>query len=113
MGGQSSAKAQHNAALQLGLEKVLGVAGGVASSENTRDHHQRLLIMNSDKLKSKVNELSSLLEDSEMGGEKERETLSLQVGECVTKSVEILFQLRKQVSHIHAVIWRSYRGKIA
>ena len=75
----------------------------MASSENTRDHHQCVLIMNSDELKSKVNELSSLLEDSEMDGEKERE--SLQVGECVTKSVEILFQLRKQVSHIHAIIW--------
>ena len=100
MKGQSSVRAQHNATLQLGLEKVLSAVGGVASSENTRDHHQHMLITKSGELKSIMNELYLLLEsdDDDAGAASASEVEPESVEEIVSKSKELASQLRKEVS---------------
>ena len=94
--GQSSTRGKHNATLHLVLEKVLRVVGGVASSENTREHHQRMLITKSNELKSKVSELLTLL-GNDRGEKLEEEPVKIK--ECVSNSKEIAAQLRKQVCH--------------
>lgn len=97
---KNSTIAEHSATLLLGLEKVLAVTGGVTSSENTRENHQRVLIIMSDELKSKVSELLSLLEnDGERDGKKIEAT---KVKECVTKCKEFATQLKNEVSKINS-----------
>ena len=92
--GQGSVRAQHNATLQLGLEKVLSAVGGVASSENTRDHHQHMLITKSGELKSEMNELFSLLEGEDDGNVG---MIPANIEEIVSKSKELTSQLRREV----------------
>ena len=95
-------RAQHNATLQLGLEKVLLAVGGVASSENTRDHHEHMLITKSGELKSNMNELFSLLDsedDDDAGRAYTREMAQENVEEIVSKSKELASQLRKEVTY--------------
>ena len=94
VGGQSSAKAHLTATLQLGQEKVLAVVGGVASSENTRDQHQRMLITKSDELKSVMSKVFPFLESEE-----EQEVEPSKVEECVAKAKITAMQLRKEVNH--------------
>ena len=94
MGGQSSTITQTTATLQLGQEKVLAVAGGVASSENIRYQHQRMLITRSDELKSIMNKVFLLLDSLE-----DQEAESIQVEECVTRAKRTSTLLRKEVSH--------------
>ena len=101
MKGQSSVRAQHNATLQLGLERVLSAVRSVASSENTRDHHQHMLIIKSGELKSKMNELFLLLEGedyNDTGAAYTREMTPGNVEEIVSKSKELASQLRKEAS---------------
>ena len=70
------------------------MAGGVASSENTRDHHQRMLITKSNELKSTVNKLLTLFESEDT-----EEVESTKVEGCVFKATKITSHLRREVSH--------------
>ena len=90
-------RAQHNATLQLGLEKVLSAVGGVASSENTRDHHQHMLITKSGELKSEMNELFSLLEGEDDGNVG---VIPANIEEIISQSKELTSQLRREVYYI-------------
>jgi hypothetical protein len=93
-------RAQHNATLQLGLEKVLSAVGGVTSSENTRDHHQHMLITKSGELKSKTNELFSLLDDENVG------MAPANIEAIISKSKELTLLLRREVSlNFHFILF--------
>ena len=92
-------RAQHNATLQLGLEKVLSAVGGVASSETTRDHHQHMLITKSGELKAQMNELFL-----QLGGDLDYENVGMSpvdIEEIVSKSKELASQLRREVSRLY------------
>ena len=74
--------------------------GGVASSENTRDNHQHMLITKSGELKSKMNELFLLLEgdENDIDAIDTRDMTQEIVEEIVKRSKQLTLQLRKEVS---------------